>query len=173
MTCACMLRSCCVTRYLRRSAEADLFGERPSLCAVRNQGKSRFGHHSRVSSRDLRPSCSGFDVGFIFPVLLPRPQTVPLRGSHRPKIFGLERRIRPQLFQSKWIGFAAPLAPGRIFTGGSWLKWREVPESSVLLTPPYVQSVRGSARAQTTEIAKFGYFSSTSLESSAAARFDL
>ena len=121
----------------------------------------------------LRPSCSGFDEGFIFPVLLPRPQTVPLRGSHRPKIFGLERRIRPQLFQSKWIGFAAPLAPGRIFTGGSWLKWREVPESSVLLTPPYVQSVRGSARAQTTEIAKFGYFSSTSLESSAAARFDL
>ena len=96
-----------------------------------------------------------------------------LHSAQEPKIFGLERRIRPQLFQSKWIGFAAPLAPGRIFTGGSWLKWREVPESSVLLTPPYVQSVRGSARAQTTEIAKFGYFSSTSLESSAAARFDL
>ena len=56
---------------------------------------------------------------------------MPLRGSHRPKIFGLERRIRPQLFQSKWIGFAAPLAPGKIFTGGSWLKVAGASEPSV------------------------------------------
>lgn len=98
-----MLRSCCVTRYLRRSAEADLFGERPSLCAVPDTWENRVSGTSAAFPREhtsLRGSMRVFFWTF-FPVLLPRPQTVPLRGSHRPKIFGLrERRIPAHSFFS-------------------------------------------------------------------------
>ena len=47
----------CVTRH-SAAPQRPISSVSASLCAVRNQGKSRFGHHSRVSSRDLRP---GFD----------------------------------------------------------------------------------------------------------------
>lgn len=169
-----MLRSCCVTRYLRRSAEADLFGERPSLCAVPDTWENRVSGTSAAFPRELTSLRGSMRVFFF--------SRAPAETANGASSWFAQTKdlwsprtshSRPQLFQSKWIGFAAPLAPGRIFTGGSWLKVAGASEPSVLLTPQYVQSVRGSARAQTTEIAKLGYFSNTSLESSATARFDL
>jgi len=57
-----MLRSCCVTRYLRRSAEADLLGERPSLCAVPDTWENRV---SGTTPRNLASTLRfGVEEGF-------------------------------------------------------------------------------------------------------------
>ena len=123
MTCACMLRSCCVTRYLRRSAEADLFGERLSLCAVPDTWENRVSGTSAAFPRE-HTSLRGSMRVFFF-------SRAPAETANGASSWFAQTKdlwsprtshSRPQLFQSKWIGFAAPLAPGRIFTGGSWLK---------------------------------------------------
>ena len=94
-------------------------------------GKSRFGHLSRVSSR--AHFASGFDEGFFF-------SRAPAETANGASSWFAQTKdlwsprtshSRPQLFQSKWIGFAAPLAPGKIFTGGSWLEVAGASEPSV------------------------------------------
>ena len=57
-----MLRSCCATRYLRRSAEADLLGERPSLCAAPDTWENRV---SGTTPRNLASTLRfGVEEGF-------------------------------------------------------------------------------------------------------------
>ena len=127
-----MLRSCCVTRYLRRSAEADLFGERPSLCAVPDTWENRVSGTSAAFPRE-HTSLRGSMRVFFF-------SRAPAETANGASSWFAQTKdlwsprtshSRPQLFQSKWIGFAAPLAPGRIFTGGSWLKVAGASEPSV------------------------------------------
>ena len=125
-----MLRSCCATRYLRRSAEADLLGERPSLCAAPDTWENRV---SGTTPRNLASTLRfGVEEGFF---LRAPAETANGASSWFAQTKDLwsprTSHSRPQLFQSKWIGFAAPLAPGKIFTGGSWLKVAGASEPSV------------------------------------------